>query len=77
MKGGTPMPEPRNSLNWDVTEGGHHEQWTRDDEGGKDEQKFIHCDSQQEIKVHYVGDKVYIELKEEIYFELIKERRYD
>ena len=61
MKGGTPMPEPRNSLNWDVTEGGHHEQWTRDDEGGKDEQKFIHCDSQQEIKVHYVGDKVYIE----------------
>jgi len=55
------MTKPQNSRSWDVTEGGHHEEWTRDDAGGKDLQKFIHCDSQQEIIVHYADDKVYIE----------------
>ncbi len=55
------MTKPQNSKSWDVTEGNRHEQWNRDDEGGKDNQKFIHCESQEEIIVHYAGDKVYIE----------------
>ena len=55
------MTKPQNFRNWEVTVGKHHEQWTRDDEAGKDQQKFIHWDSRQEIIVHYAGDRVYIE----------------
>lgn len=51
----------RNSVNWDVTEGGHHGQWTRDGEGGTDEQRFVHWEGEQELRVHYAGNKVYVE----------------
>ena len=56
------MPDPRNSIHWDVTEGNHQGQWTRDgDEGGKNEQRFSHYANQDVMNVHYVGNKVYVE----------------
>ncbi len=53
-------PNPRNSVNWDIQEGGHRGQWTRDGEGGKDEQRFIHFAGDQ-MKIHYAGNYVYVE----------------
>lgn len=55
------MADIRTSVNWDVTEGVHKGQWTRDGEGGSDEQRFRHFEN-EEMKVHYVGNnRVYVE----------------
>ena len=44
--------DPRNSVNWSVTEGIHQGTWTRNGDGGTDEQMFVHFEGEQEVRVH-------------------------